>query len=191
MSHSNSETAAVATDAIWVGGATLKRLWELGDSVRIIDTGSFDTVVLQDDIPEINVDYFRQYAHMFVDEARRHHARPILYMTWAYKRLGWISMTQIAEAHRTVSKDLGVEVAPVGLAWDRAEKLRPELDLLVEDREHPSPSGMYLATCVVYATIFDINPVGLPYIPAGVAPSDATFLQEVAWQTVTSWRKEQ
>lgn len=189
--QSDTASVPITTDHVTVGGATLKRLWELGDAVRAIDTDSYDIVVLQDDIPEINVDYFREYAHKFVEEARRHHARPVLYMTWAYGRLGWISMSQIADAHRAVSKDLNVDVAPVGIAWERAHRKRPDLDLFAADREHPSPYGMYLATCVMYATIYNKDPTGLPYSPPELTPQEAAFLQKVAWQTVRSrWRPQ-
>jgi hypothetical protein len=41
-------------------------------------------------------------------------------MTWDYERLDWISMEEIAEAHYKMAKKLGMEVAPVGLAWKRS-----------------------------------------------------------------------
>jgi len=178
----------VTTASVVVGGAYLKRLWEMHDSVEAIDTGSFDVVVLQDDIPETNVDYFRQYARMFVEEVRRSKARPVLYMTWAYQRLGWISMQQISDAHKALAKELNVDVAPVGLAWQEASKERPDLDLYASDREHPSVYGMYLAACVVYSTIYSKDPTGLKYVALGVNSEQAVFLQRIAWQTVQNYR---
>src|SRR5215471_17912819 len=178
----------VTTDKAVRGGAFLKVLWEWGEPVKAIDTGAFDVVVLQDDIPETNVIYFRQYARMFANEALTHNARPVLLMAWAYKRLDWISMPEIAQEHRNLSKELGVDVAPVGLAWQQASKQRPELDLYASDREHPDIFGTYLATCVLYATIYGKDPSGLNYAPAGVSSPDAAFLQKVAWQTVQDYR---
>lgn len=95
------------------GGAYLKVLWEMRSPVEAIDSGRFDTVVLQDDVPETNPDYFREYATKFVNEVRAHHARPVLLMAWAYERLSWISMEQIAKLHRELGKALNVDVAPV------------------------------------------------------------------------------
>lgn len=178
----------VTTDKAVAGGAFLKRLWDMQEPVKAIDTGVFDVVVLQDDIPETNVDYFRQYARMFVDEVRKNKGRPILFMAWAYQRLGWISMQEIAQAHRTLAKELNVEVAPVGLAWQQATKARPDLDLYAADREHPSAYGTYLATCVVYATIYGRDPTGLRYVPSGITSDQAAFLQKVAWQTVQDYK---
>ena len=180
--------ALVKTDKAVAGGAFLKVLWDRNEAVKAIDTGAFDVVVLQDDIPETNVDYFRQYARMFVDEVRKNKGRPILFMAWAYQRLGWISMQEIARAHRDLAKELNVEVAPVGLAWQQAAKERPVLDMYAGDREHPSIFGMYLATCVVYATVYGKNPTGISYAPMGVTTEQAAFLQKVAWQTVQDYR---
>lgn len=187
LAASSSPPLVVSTARAVAGGAFLKVLWEMKTPVTAIDTGNFDVVVLQDDIPETNVDYFRQYARLFVDEVRKHNGRPVLFMAWSYQRLGWISMPQIAEAHRTLARELNVDVAPVGLAWQRSIAERPALDMYDADREHPSIYGTYLATCVVYATIYGINPTGFTYVPAGITPELAGFLQQTAWQTVQDY----
>jgi hypothetical protein len=187
LAEAATPSLAVATDTAVQGGAFLKVLWELGTPVKAIDTGAFNIVVLQDDIPETNPDYFREYARKFVDEARKNHARPILFMAWAYKRLGWISMEEIAALHRELGKELNVDVAPAGLAWQRATAERPGLDMYGSDREHPSIHGTYLAACVLYTTVYGNNPTGLKYAPSGVSPEDARFLQRVAWDSVRDY----
>jgi hypothetical protein len=178
----------VTADKAVAGGAFLKVLWEMKEAVKAIDTGAYEVVVLQDDIPETNVDYFRQYARLFVEEVRKHNGRPVLFMAWAYQRLGWISMPEIAKAHRELAKELNVDVAPVGLAWQRSSAARPALDMYGPDREHPSIHGSYLATCVVYATIYGTDPTGFSYRPPGITAEDAAFLQRTAWQTVQDYR---
>jgi hypothetical protein len=188
LAAAGTPALVVSTDKAVAGGAYLKRLWEMQEPVRLINTGAFDVVVLQDDIPETNLDYFRLYARMFVDEARKNKGRPVLFMAWAYQRLGWISMQEIAEAHRNLAKELNVDVAPVGLAWQQASKQRPDLDMYAADREHPSIYGMYLATCVVFATVYGKNPAGFNYVPSGMSGEHAGFLQTIAWQTVQDYR---
>ena len=101
------------------GGAFLHRLWDTKDCIKAIDTGSYDVVVLQEDIPETTVADFREYARKFVAEIRKNHARPVFFMAWAYPKLGWISMAEIAQAHRDSATELNVDVAPVGLAGSR------------------------------------------------------------------------
>jgi hypothetical protein len=180
----------VTADHSTFPGAFLHRLWDLKNPVKAIDTGSYDVVVLQEDIPETTVADFREYVGKFVAEIRKVHARPVLFMAWAYSRLGWISMTEIAQAHRDAAKELGVEVAPVGLAWQQASKQRPGMDFYGPDREHPSIYGTYLAACVLYATIYGYGPTGSAYVAPGISPAEAAFLRGVAWQTVQDYRAE-
>jgi len=169
-------------------GAFLHRLWDLKSPVKAIDTGSYGVVVLQEDIPETTITDFREYVSKFVAEIRKVHSRPVLFMAWAYSRLGWVSMAEIAQAHRDATRELGVEVAPVGLAWQQASKERPEMDFYGPDREHPSVYGTYLAACVLYATILGHDPTGSAYVASGISPAEAAFLRRVAWQTVQDYR---
>jgi hypothetical protein len=171
------------------GGATLKTHWEKSEPQDLIAKGAYDVVVLQEDIPETDVASFREYARRFVAATRQAKARPILLMAWSYPRLGWISTAEIARAHRDAAKELGVEVAPVGLAWQRSMQERPDLDLYVADREHPSIYGTYLATSVLYATIFKENPAALGYVPPGLSAAAATYLRRVAWEICQEWNR--
>jgi len=177
----------VTADKSAFGGAFLHRLWDMKEPLKAIDSGAYDVVVLQEDIPETTVADFREYAGKFVAEVRKNHARPILFMAWAYPRLGWISMAQIAQAHRDAAKEFNVEVAPVGLAWQRASKQRPEMSFYGPDREHPTIYGTYLAACVVYAVVYHQNPTGFEYAPPAITPEAAAFLQTIAWETVQDY----
>lgn len=179
---------AVRTDKVVFGGAYFKTLWERREPREVIAKGGDDVVVLQEDLPETTVAAFKEFAPRFVAEIRKAGGRPILLMAWSYERLGWISMEQIAQAHREVAKELKVEVAPVGLAWQRVQKERRDIDLFLKDREHPSIYGTYLATCVVYATIFRQSPIDLTYVPSGINPDAAAFLRRVAWETVRDYQ---
>ena len=172
-------------------GASLEKLWRkycLGRATNHIDIGAYDAVVLQEDLPETDVHRFHQYARQFDAEIKKAGARPILFMAWSYKRLGWITMEEISQAHRVIATELGIDVAPVGLAWQRAMKDRPGLDLYAADREHPSIYGTYLAANVVYATVFGRSPVGLAFFPSGMIESEAAFLQRIAWKTVQEYQ---
>jgi hypothetical protein len=180
---------AIEADRAVVGGQYFKTLWEQFPEPRRAIARGYDVVVLQEDLPETKVADFREYAPKFVEEIRKTGGRPVLFMAWAYQRLGWISMAEIAQAHREVGKKLGVDVAPVGLAWERVMKERPGLDLFDRDREHPSLHGTYLATAVIYATVFRKSPVELPYVPDGVSADDGAFLRRIAWETVEAYSK--
>ncbi|HAM73565.1 MAG TPA: hypothetical protein DCM86_18185 [Verrucomicrobiales bacterium] len=170
------------------GGATLKSHWDRSEPRAMIAAGGWSDVVLQEDLPEINVSYFRENARRFVESVRAVKSRPVLLMTWAYERLDWINNEQIAEAHRKVASELGVLVAPVAVAWQRVALDRPMLDLFGPDREHPSVAGTYLATCVLYATLTQTSPEPLGYAPAGITPGDALYLRRMAWEAVREWK---
>jgi hypothetical protein len=79
-------------------------------------------------------------------------------MAWAYARLGWINLEEIARVHREVGS------------------------------EHPNLHGTYLATSVVYATTFGKDPSTLAYVPAGLRTDDAAFLRRIAWETEQDYR---
>ena len=115
----------------------------------------------------------------------------MFFMAWPYERLNWVTLEQIAQAHRAIGKELGVPVAPVGIAFQRAMKERPELAMLGRDKEHESIHGTYLAANVIYATIFGQNPKALTYYPTGVTAEEAAFLQGIAWAAVQEWQKQQ
>jgi len=176
----------VTVEHVWQGGATLAVLRTLPAVLQAIRAGGHDVVVLQDDIPEYtehSVLPFKDHVRWFAPEIRAKNGRPVLFMAWAYERLNWVSMAAIAQAHRDIGGELGLPVAPVGLAFDAAKAQRPLLDMLDTDREHESVAGMYLAACVIYATLFQETPEGATYLPTGLSADDAAFLQRMAWTT--------
>jgi hypothetical protein len=190
MAADATPSLMIRADKAVFGGQYFKTLWERYPEPRQAIAKGYDVVVLQEDLPETTVADFREYSRRFVAEIKKTGARPVLLMAWAYRRLGWISMAQIAEAHRDAAKELGVDVAPVGLAWERSAKERPELDLFVEDREHPSVYGTYLATAVVYATVFGKSPADIGYLPRNVSADAGSFLRRIAWETVQEYRRQ-
>ena len=128
---------------------------------------------------------FTEYAKKNSDIVRSHGARPVFFMSWAYKNVP--SMTaQLAEAYTKAGRDNNAQVIPAGLAFARSVAQRPELELYVADKRHPSLPGSYLAACTTYATLFRKSPVGLGYT-AGLDPAIARHLQTVAWETVQAY----
>jgi hypothetical protein len=66
--------------------------------------------------------------------------------------------------------------------------LKPELELYVPDKRHPSLAGTYLAACTVYAALLGKSPVGNAYT-AGLPADVARHLQQVAWDTVKEYEQ--
>jgi len=67
LAASEVRPLAVTTDKVVVGGATLKRLWEMQDAVKA-STPAHSRRRIAGYIPETNVTYLHQYAQIFVNE---------------------------------------------------------------------------------------------------------------------------
>jgi hypothetical protein len=130
---------------------------------------------------------FRDYAKKHSDTVRQHGAKPVFFMSWAYADAPEMT-SQLAEAYTQAGNDNNVFVIPAGLAFARSVSQRPDLNLYVADKRHPSLMGTYLAACTVYASLFKKSPVGLGYT-AGLDPATAKFLQTAAWDTVQDYFK--
>jgi hypothetical protein len=90
---------------------------------------------------------------------------------------------QITIGYLTIAKELGLPVAPVGVAWAEVRKQAPEIELWQTDGSHPNNNGTYLATCVLYAVIFRESPVGLAYT-SQISGDTAKVLQTIASEVV-------
>lgn len=169
-------------------GVTLEYHYRNGarDAIR---AGHYDTVVLQGYLPGIDshtITPFLEYARRLGDEVRRSGARTVFFMTWPQGRGDWSELDDFVRAHRQIADELGVDVAPVGLAFAMAQAERPELQLLSDDDIHATWEGAYLAEVMVYATLFDRSPMGLHYT-FGVDPEDAAFMQRIAAEAIDAW----
>jgi hypothetical protein len=130
---------------------------------------------------------FKDYAKKNADTVRKHGARPVYFMSWAYQDVP--SMTaQLAEEYTKAANENNAFVIPAGLAFARSIAQKPDLNLYVADKRHPSLAGTYLAACVTYASLFKRSPVDLKYT-AGLDPAIARHLQTVAWETVQDYFK--
>jgi hypothetical protein len=183
-------------DQYTIWGATLQRLWDDDSAPSAIREGNWDYVVLQDYSiasmiyrPEMD-----QYGKRFAGLARSVGAEPVFFMTWARAGEGPTQRT-ITGAYIAVSAANSAPVAPVGLAFARVERERPDIGMInAIDGKHPTPAGSYLAGCVFYAVFYHESPVGLTgrisdgkKIRIDLSPADARYLQQAAWQTVTDF----
>jgi len=128
---------------------------------------------------------FTDYSKKHSDTVRRHGAKPVFFMSWAYADKPEMTAA-LAEAYTTAANQNEALVIPAGLAFARSLRQRPELILHASDKRHPSLAGTYLAACTVYAALFKKSPEGLGYT-AGLDAGTAKFLQTVAWETVKEY----
>ena len=128
---------------------------------------------------------FTEFAKKDSDIVRAHGAKPAFFMSWAYADKPEMT-AQLAEAYTVVGNANNALVIPAGLAFARALRQQPELNLHVADKRHPTLAGTYLAACTAFAALTGRSPVGNPYL-AGIDEPTARFLQTVAWETVQDY----
>lgn len=131
---------------------------------------------------------FTEYAKKHSATVRQHGAKPVLFMSWAYADVPEMTQ-QLATAYTQAANDNDAFVIPAGLAFARSIAQRPDINLYVSDKRHPSLAGTYLAAATIYASLYKQSPVGLNY-NAGLDEEVARFLQEVAWETVQEYFKQ-
>ncbi|MBL8363546.1 MAG: hypothetical protein JNN18_23875 [Rubrivivax sp.] len=149
----------------------------------------FDVAIMMDcsQCP-VNPDFapkFVEYAKRHVDTVRKHGAKPVLFMSWAYQDVPAMT-AQLAEAYTQAGNANNAMVIPAGLAFAKSVAQRPQLNLYAPDKRHPSMAGTYLSAVTVYAALFKLSPVGNPYT-AGLDEATARHLQQVAWDTVQEY----
>ncbi len=128
---------------------------------------------------------FTEYARRHAETVRANGARPVLFMSWAYKDKPEMT-AQLAEAYTVAGNANGALVIPAGLAFARSIAERPDLDLYVADLRHPSLAGTYLAAATTVAALTGRSPEPSTYT-AGLDAGTAAFLRAVAWRTVTEY----
>ncbi len=149
----------------------------------------YDTVILMDCSqcpihPQLK-STFHEYAKKHSDTIRKHDARPVFFMSWAYKDKPEMT-AQLAEQYTIAGNANDALVIPAGLAFAKAVSRRPTLELYQPDKRHPSLAGTYLAASTTYAALYRKSPVGNKYL-AGLDAATAQFLQGVAWETVQEY----
>jgi hypothetical protein len=222
LAASGQPPAAVASQLDWYPSAALGVHYELGSALDDIRQGGWDAVVLEDDLQAdwpARAGEFAEYGRRFDEAIRQAGAETVFTMVQPYQNAPEATTTEIAATYGKVGQELGARVAPVGLAFRRAQQERPDLNLYAADRKHPSWAGIYLAGCVLYATLYDRSPVGLTYRMQGaplhdwqvsdaertmlwrllganfpgatweISERDAADLQRIAWETVQAGRR--
>jgi len=183
----------------------------MGCPLEEIRSGNWNVVVLQQDLHRSwrVADQFCANVRKFSETIKKVGAKTILYMPWDNLSIPPPpTLKDTADIYTKCGAELGVKVAPAGLAFERAIKERPAMSLYASDGANASLRGLYLTLSVLYATIYERNPVGLAYRMSDIAPTyweysfwgldkqkdwqltddEAAFLQQVAWETVRDYQ---
>jgi hypothetical protein len=188
-----SDGLPVTARARTLGGATLAGHYASADTGVMLDEGTLNVLVMQEQgqipsSPELLATAMLPAAKGLAEHARRVGAKPLLLQTWA-RRDGWPEagittyaqmQAAIEDGYAQTASAVRADIAPVGEAWARALSKASHLPLWRDDGSHPTPAGTYLAACVLFATIFERDPRGLAY-RGGLPRKSAAELQAAAW----------
>lgn len=163
-------------------------------TVETIREGGWDYMVMQEQSKApANEDKEWVKEHVFrpaeqLDSLRRLYApkgKSVCYMTWGRNNDTYETMQRrLTENYLEMADRLDAYCAPVGEAWRRVRKERPDLQLYDPDGSHPSLAGSYLAACVFYTVFFGESFQSDYY--AGLSSDEALYLQRIAQEVVLS-----
>ena len=177
----------IETGANAPGGCTLEMHSTNVTSLAEINLGIYDYVVLQEQStrPVEEPELFYQYAAVLDSMITANDGQTAFFMTWA-REIDPTMINGLAGAYNFMGTELNAPVCPVGMAFEEMRLAHPEIGLYSGDGSHPSWHGTYLAALVIYAQLWDQNPVGCSYVPdEAIHSEEAEILQNVAWEVVS------
>ncbi len=176
--------------AITAGGYRLEDHYGDVPTMNTIATGNWDLVILQEQSsrPVNDPQRFYQYATLLNEAITQSGALTGFYMTWAYQNTP-IMYEPLRDAYNYIGAYLDALVLPAGVAFHTNDLMPDPIILYDTDAQHPNINGTYLVSCLMLAGIWNINPTGNAYIPAGMDATTASTLQQIAWVTILEQNK--
>lgn len=133
---------------------------------------------------------FLHHGRLLVEEVRRGGARAVLLVPPRRPGMPPLDQQAIDWAYTRLGRAAGAMLAPVGDAFARVQRRRPDLALFGPHGESWSEAGAYLAASVLEATLTGKPPAGTAPIRAtsedraGLSAEDRQLLDEAAWRAV-------
>lgn len=197
----------ITVKGLLVGGKNWKFHLDRPETDEALKSQTWDYVVLQDlstrAMDKTKDDFFRDGEAFYTRiSATSPNAKIVLYETWGYDReksdptvMGKM-FTEIQANYAKLRDTLAAKdpkrevlVAKVGTAFALSQQKNPTINLLADDKKHPSKYGSYLSSLVIYGTIFKDSPKGAAKeFSAGkvvIEPDIADKLQAIADDVLT------
>jgi hypothetical protein len=197
--HAPSEIKAVTP-----GGVTLYQHLNSPDTLKLIDEGDWDIVVLQaqsqeaamsEQFPNMRDHFLRGAAGLYDRiKAGSPRAKIILYQTWARHADYWNDpkadrsignnpddmQARIRKWHQNAAAQKNdFLIAPVGDAWELNYQNPNAIRLHAADNSHPAFNGSYLAALVIYGAIYHPPSLNVPY-HGDLNSAETLYLQTIA-----------
>ena len=188
----SSRHAEIAVRTIAVGGALLSQHWEDGRVAAALRSQRPDVLVLQAQSTEavLNPSGLERHVRLFKKAADDVGTATVILGTWARPArdpLYAVSASggspeamqeRLDSAYSSIASETGALLAPAGKAWALSLRRRPEIALL-DGTQHPSRAGTYLASAVLFQTLFGERAHGSTFA-GGLPPTVADGLLRIA-----------
>ena len=207
-----ASTGAVAPEvsAVTPGGRTLEQHLSNANTLKLVDEGQWDVVVLQgqsqeaamsESLANIRASFLKGASGLCARiKAASPKAKIVFYQTWARhadywnnpqadlnvgKNPGEMQSWNQKWYGQAATENHGPVVAPVGDAWQLNYLSAHALRLHAKDNSHPALSGSYLAGLVLFATIHPSAKLTISF-RANLSEAEAAHLQGIASQ---AWKR--
>lgn len=163
------------------GGRTLKQQLGIAPSMKLVDEGGWDVVVLQGQsqepaIAETDETVRKEFLESAAELCRRVRAkspkaRIYFYETWARHADYWKAakkgpdvgadpkemLTRLRKWYGVVTKDNGATFVPCGDAWALNYASAEPVRLHTKDNSHPEFVGTYLNALIFFGKVYDVK----------------------------------
>ena len=198
MASTTGDTLTYASNT--PGGYTLQAHSTNPASLSLIDEGSWDYVVLQEQsqLPSFPIEQvetevfpFATLLDSLINEANTC-AETVFFMTWGRKNGDALNCPVwppvctyegmddlLRERYLTMAIANEAIVSPVGALWRYLRDTAPWIELYSPDESHPSPAGSFAAACAFYTVFFREDP-SLTAFPYTLDPITASTIRDAA-----------
>ena len=189
-----------------LGGASFQSHSTNSNTMNLIMSGNWDYVVLQEQsqypsfpLWQVEQDVF-PYASQLNSLVNEYNecGRTVFFMTWGRENGdqnncgNWPPVCTyegmddlLRERYMIMANNNSALVSPVGAVWRFIRDSEYDIDLYSSDGSHPSFLGSYVAAICFYTTLFQKNPLEIPWDPSlGVSENDAQLIHEAVKQVV-------
>jgi hypothetical protein len=186
------------------GGATHQNYWETPEVMKRLRQEPWDIVIIAGNVNDmanpgkVNLDFGKKLDN----ECKKRNIRVLEYLAWPWVN---VSGDQVFEKRMKaqdafnqpliqLAKETGATLVPCGPGLVNViKKDRKFMAAFHYGDVHVSLLGSYFTACVIFATIYDKSPEGLPSVfqEYKIDKETAGILQVTAWETVREWQKIQ
>jgi hypothetical protein len=186
------------------GGATHQNYWETPEVMNRLRQEPWDIVAIAGNVNDMaNPDKVNlEYAKKLDNECKKRNIRVLEYLAWP-----WVNVSGDQVFEKRMKAQEAFNQPLIQLAKETGATLMPcgpgLVNVIKKDRKfmadfhygdvHVSLLGSYFTACVIFATIYDKSPEGLPSVfhEYNIDKETARILQVTAWETVQEWQKAQ